>query len=57
MERLIDINEFEKVEKEKEKAKKRKLYNDQMDDLDNFNRRKNIIKIMKSIMNILTMKI
>ena len=38
--RLIDINAFEKVEKEKEKAKKRKLYNDQMDDLDNFNRRK-----------------
>jgi hypothetical protein len=38
--RLVDYGAIEKVEKEKEREKKRKLFNEQMDDLDNFNRRK-----------------
>ena len=38
--RLVDYGTIEKVEKEKEREKKRKLFNEQMDDLDNFNRRK-----------------
>ena len=38
--RLIDVNALGKDEKEKELERKRKLYNDQMHDLDNFNRRK-----------------
>ena len=38
--RLIDVGALEKSEKEKEKEKKRRLYHEQMDDLDNYNRRR-----------------
>ena len=45
--RLIDVNDLGKEEKEKEIEKKRKLYNDQMDDLDNFNRKKLMNDLIK----------
>ena len=38
--RLIDVGAIERSEKELEKEKKRRLYNEQMDDLDNYNRRR-----------------
>ena len=38
--RLLIIDRLAKADKEKEKERRIKLYNDQMDDLDNFNRRK-----------------
>jgi hypothetical protein len=38
--RLIDVNALGLDEKEKELERKKRLYNDQMDDLDNFNRRR-----------------
>ena len=38
--RLVDVDAITRAEKQKEREKKRQLYNEQMDDLDNFNRRK-----------------
>ena len=40
--KLIDVDAITRAEKEEERERKRQLYNDQMDDLDKFNRRKEL---------------
>ena len=40
--KLVDVDAMTRIEKEKERERKQRLYNDQMDDLDKFNRRKEL---------------
>ena len=40
--KLIDVDAITRAEKEEERERKRQLYNEQMDDLDKFNRRKEL---------------